>query len=131
MNGSEGGNPVDRSAGLKIEVRLFATLRPYLPQGGDPTKTVLEGPADTRICDLIERLGIPSQLAQLVMVDGVHQHDSNRVLLDGESLSVFPPVAGGEAGMEGWKIGRMGAREWKDGRLEDWKHGRVLPERNA
>ena len=80
---------------MKIEVRLFANLRAYLPSGNDGTKAVLELPDGTRLCDVIERLSIPPQLAQLVMIDGIHETNRKRVLSDGATISLFPPVAGG------------------------------------
>jgi molybdopterin converting factor small subunit len=80
---------------MKIEVRLFANLRTYLPPGSDGTKAVLELPAGTRLCDVIDRLGIPPQLAQLVMIDGLHETNRDRVLSDCAVISIFPPVAGG------------------------------------
>ena len=80
---------------MKIEVRLFANLRSYLPPGSDGTKIVLDLPDGARLCNVIERLCIPAQLAQLVMVDGVHETNHERMLTDGIVVSIFPPVAGG------------------------------------
>lgn len=78
-----------------IEVRLFASLRKYLPPNGDGTKVNLQVPHGSRLDELIERLGVPPQLAQLVLVDGVHETNHQRTLVDGAILSIFPPVAGG------------------------------------
>lgn len=86
---------------MKIEVRLFANLRRYLPAGGDGTKAAVELPEGAKLADLIDRLGVPPQLAQLVMVDGVHETDRQRVLHDGAAVSIFPPVAGGTRGAGG------------------------------
>ena len=80
---------------MKIEVRLFATLRTYLPPGSDGTKAVLELPPGSRLGDVIDRLSIPVQLAQLVMIDGLHESNRDRILSDGANVSIFPPVAGG------------------------------------
>ena len=80
---------------MKIEVRLFANLRCYLPPAGDKSKAVLDVPDGTRLRDVIGRLNIPTQLAQLVMVDGVHETNRERILHDGAVVSIFPPVAGG------------------------------------
>jgi molybdopterin converting factor small subunit len=80
---------------MKIEVRLFASLRSYLPAGSDGAKLFLEMPDGSRVIDVCERLKIPPQLAQLVMVGGVHEPDRDRPLRDGDTLSIFPPVAGG------------------------------------
>jgi len=80
---------------MKVEVRLFASLRKHLPPGGDGTRAVLEVPDGMRLSQIIERLGIPAPLAQLVMVNGVHEPDRTRLLSDGAVVSIFPPVAGG------------------------------------
>jgi len=80
---------------MKIEVRLFANLRAYLPSGSGGTKAVFDLPNDTRLCDVFKRLGIPPQLAQLVMVNGVHETNCERELSEGAVVSIFPPVAGG------------------------------------
>ncbi len=80
---------------MKIEVRLFASLRCYLPAGSDGTKAQLDMPDGTRLREVIEQLAIPPQLAQLVMVNGEHVSDRERALTDGAVLSIFPPVAGG------------------------------------
>jgi molybdopterin converting factor small subunit len=80
---------------MKIELRLFASLRSHLPPGGDGRKTVWELPPGSRVQDLIDQLGIPAQLAQLVMVDGRQQSDKDFALHEGAVVSIFPPVAGG------------------------------------
>jgi molybdopterin converting factor small subunit len=80
---------------LRVEVRLFASLRSYLPSGSDGARTVVELPDGGQLGDVIERLRIPTQLAQLVMVNGIHESGRDRTLRDGDTLSIFPPVAGG------------------------------------
>jgi molybdopterin converting factor small subunit len=45
---------------------------------------------------LIERLAIPPELAQMVLVNGQDvAREQQRVLQDGDTVSIFPPVAGG------------------------------------
>jgi molybdopterin synthase sulfur carrier subunit len=80
---------------MNVEVRLFATLRGYLPAGSDAACARLEMPQGARLNDVLERLGIPAPLAQLIMVDGLHQPDRQTVLHDGTVVSIFPPIAGG------------------------------------
>ena len=80
---------------MLVEVRRFTNLRSYLPSGSDGTKAELELPVGTRQGDVIERLAIPPQLAQLVMIDGIHETNRARVLSEGAVLSIFPPVAVG------------------------------------
>jgi molybdopterin converting factor small subunit len=80
---------------MHIEVRLFATLRRHLPAGNDGSKVTLDIPAGTQLDQLIDQLGIAPQLAQLVMIDGVHEPNRSRELFAGCVVSIFPPVAGG------------------------------------
>ena len=78
-----------------VEVRLFATLRDYLPPGGDRTGVQIETPDGASIADVISKLGIPARLAHLVLLDGRYEPDRRRRLKDGCVLSIWPPIAGG------------------------------------
>lgn len=80
---------------ITIEVKLFANLRPYLPEGGDGKSTTLQVDSGTPIQSVIDRFGIPSQLTQLVMIDGQHVTDYATPLDESCTLSIFPPIAGG------------------------------------
>ncbi len=80
---------------MNVEVRLFATLRDYLPPGGDRTGVQIEISDGAPIADVIDKLGIPAGLAHLVLLDGRHEPDRRRQLEDGCVLSIWPPIAGG------------------------------------
>ena len=79
---------------MEIEVKLFATLRDYLPKGSDrfSCKIEFEGPA--RVQDVLLRLNIPEEMPKIILINGVHGK-KEQVLKEGDVLSVFPPVAGG------------------------------------
>ena len=83
---------------MVIKVKLFAMLREKLPSdsnGEDVEVDVAEG---TTARNIIDRLEIPPQLAHLVMINGYHllpDEIVSRPLQAGETLSIFPPVAGG------------------------------------
>jgi len=66
---------------MKVEVRLFATLQPYLPAGAT-------------VRDVVESLKIPGELACLIVVNG-RDADPDQVLAPGDELAMFPPLAGG------------------------------------
>ena len=80
---------------LNIEVRLFASLRRYLPSSASGTSAHMDMPAGATIADVFEKLGIPAGAARLVLVNGSQESNTDRQLEDGCTLSVFPPVAGG------------------------------------
>jgi molybdopterin converting factor small subunit len=80
---------------VRIELRLFASLRKQLPPGSPRGKCALELPEGTTIGAVLERMDIACASAQMVLVNGEHDRDFDRVLGDGDVLSIFPPVAGG------------------------------------
>ena len=79
---------------MKVDVRLFATLQPYLPAGAEGDGVSLEFPAGATVRDVVESLKIPGELACLTVVNG---RDANleQVLAPGDELAMFPPLAGG------------------------------------
>ena len=77
---------------MKIEVRLFATLRRYAPGGRDPS--VFELPEGSRVGHVLEGLSIPKDATTVILVNG-RQSDEGRLLHDGDRIVIFPPVAGG------------------------------------
>jgi sulfur carrier protein len=80
---------------MEIEVKLFATLRDYLPKGSSRFSCKLEIDNQTRIQDVMSRLKIPDDLPKIILVNGVHGK-KDQILKEGDVLSIFPPVAGGE-----------------------------------
>jgi len=84
---------------MRIHVRLFASLRDRFPSDDRGRGDIeLDDPAS--LADLIERLEIPDPLAQMVLVDGLQAPSSReeragRILEDGQTVSIFPPIAGG------------------------------------
>jgi molybdopterin synthase sulfur carrier subunit len=81
---------------VNIEVRLFAQLRKYLPHGSSQGSTRIDMPDGATIADALAELGIPASAAHLTLVDGSHEANLGRQLKDGCTLSVFPPMAGGQ-----------------------------------
>jgi MoaE-MoaD fusion protein len=80
---------------VDIEVSLFANLNKFLPPGSSGRRARLTVATDTTIQALLDQLTIPAANAHLVAVNGRHQTDLSYVLHDGDSVSVFPPLAGG------------------------------------
>jgi molybdopterin synthase sulfur carrier subunit len=79
---------------MEIEVKLFATLRDYLPKGSDQFSCKVEMDSTDTVRDVLEKLKIPEEMPKIILVNGVHSN-LDRVLKFGDVLSVFPPVAGG------------------------------------
>ena len=84
---------------MRIQVRLFASLRDRFASGARGQGDIeLEDGAS--LADLIERLEIPDPQVQMVLVDGQQVPRTacgrdERILQDGQTVSIFPPVSGG------------------------------------
>ncbi len=81
---------------MKIEIALYATLSKYLPPGAQNRKAVIEVKDGTTVREVMDQLGIPAELPNILLVNG-RQSPEDTVLKDGEILSIFPPLAGGSA----------------------------------
>jgi sulfur carrier protein ThiS len=84
---------------VKITFKLFATLQDYLPAEATRSNAVtLEVAEATTVAQLIERFNLPPKLVHLVLIDGSFVPPAERlgrVLREGETLAIWPPVAGG------------------------------------
>lgn len=79
---------------MKVEVRLFASLGKFTPDGSGTRPFEVELDHGTTIVGLLELLGVPAETVKLVFVNGVHA-TGEAPLKDGDRVGVFPPVAGG------------------------------------
>jgi sulfur carrier protein len=79
---------------MEIEVKLFATLRDFLPEGSSRFSCKMEIEEKTRVQDILSKLKIPEEMPKIILVNGIHGK-KDQVLKEGDVLSVFPPVAGG------------------------------------
>ncbi|MBI4587254.1 MAG: MoaD/ThiS family protein [Candidatus Rokubacteria bacterium] len=80
---------------MKIEVRLFATLAAYLPDEGDGRSAVLELAEGSTATDAVRFLQIPTEIPMMMLING-RDAASEQPLTDGDVLSLFPPLAGGQ-----------------------------------
>ena len=81
---------------MNINVKLFASLRERItPKPGiaEPITIELEDNSST-IADLITKLGFPDSEVAIIFIKGVHQ-DRDQQLVDGTTVSMFPPSGGG------------------------------------
>jgi molybdopterin converting factor small subunit len=79
---------------MKVEVKLFANFRDYLPPGSDPYARLLDIEEGTTIQQVLQNLKVPPSMPMVFLVNGVYK-PADEVLQPGDVLSVFPPVAGG------------------------------------
>ncbi len=74
---------------MKITVKLFATLRT-----GRFDEKVIQFSNNITISDTLKEIGITSQEAAIIFVNGRHA-EFDQVLYDGDIVSIFPPIGGG------------------------------------
>jgi molybdopterin converting factor small subunit len=79
---------------MEIEVKLFATLRDYLPKGSGRFSCKVEIDDHTRIQDILAKLHLPEEIPKIILVNGIHGK-KEQTLKEGDVVSIFPPVAGG------------------------------------
>lgn len=79
---------------MKVEVKLFANFRDYLPPKSNGYSVALEVDTGTTISRVLEILKIPESIPMLALVNGIHRKFED-ALQEGDVLSLFPPVAGG------------------------------------
>lgn len=74
---------------MEIEVRLFATFRE-----GREKKQKVKINENTTLLDIINLLNIDEEEVAIMLLNG-RDGTSDRVLNDGDIVSLFPPVGGG------------------------------------
>jgi molybdopterin synthase sulfur carrier subunit len=79
---------------IEVTVKLFATLRDYLPRQCEGNSCTLEVGEGSTVGDVFRQLKIPREIKLLFLVNSTHA-DENRILNAGDMLSVFPPIGGG------------------------------------
>ncbi|MBW1973208.1 MAG: MoaD/ThiS family protein [Deltaproteobacteria bacterium] len=79
---------------MEITVKLFATLRKYLPEGSDRFSCHLQLDSDVKVLDVIKKLGIPEDMPKIILINGIHAKIDQK-LKNGDLVAIFPPVAGG------------------------------------
>ena len=84
---------------MRITLKLYAMLSDCLPDEARKTNSVALdiGPGMT-VAQLIGAHNLPPRLCHLVLIDGVFippEQRAQRALVDGETLAIWPPVAGG------------------------------------
>jgi len=84
---------------MKITFKLFASLQDYLPVEAKRTNALsLEVAEKTTVAQIVERFALPQKLVHLVLIDGAFvppAERAGRTLHEGETLAIWPPVAGG------------------------------------
>jgi sulfur carrier protein ThiS len=88
---------------MQVTFKLFAMLSDHLPQQvegrhREGNAIVLELPEGTTVQQVIDRFNLPAKLVHLVLIDGAFvpkEARAERALKEGETLAIWPPIAGG------------------------------------
>ena len=79
---------------MKVQLKLFATFRQYLPAEAKGSTVELDVPSGTRVSELLATVGMAPQESPMILVNG-RGIDSDRILVEGDVVAVFPAMAGG------------------------------------
>jgi sulfur-carrier protein len=79
---------------MQIEVRLFATLRRYIPEIKQTGWVMAEIEEGATIADLMEKLGVPDDETKVIMRN-FRQAEREDHLCDGDRVAFIPAVGGG------------------------------------
>lgn len=84
---------------MKVTLKLYATLSDHLPDSARKSNALqLDLAAGTTPAQVIESQNLPLKLCHLVLIDGVFippAERATRALVEGETLAIWPPIAGG------------------------------------
>ena len=84
---------------MKITFKLYATLQSHLPAEAKNNALDIEVPPDATLHSVIDRFNVSHKDAHLVLVNGRYfgetERDTPGVLTEGDTVAVWPPVAGG------------------------------------
>jgi molybdopterin converting factor small subunit len=77
---------------MVVQLKFFAGLRNYLP--AEPFPYPAEVKEGATVADVLALYKVPEDKPHILLLNGVHCDLAAR-LSDGDTLSLFPPVAGG------------------------------------
>lgn len=84
---------------MRVKLKLYAGLQAYLPENSEDNAILLDIDGDSTVHQLIDRFKVPRQEAHLILLNGVYvesgARDKSGLLMEGDTLAVWPPVAGG------------------------------------
>lgn len=79
---------------MLIDVKLFASLREYLPADAEEYTAKVPTEPGARIQNLAERLKLPDDMPMIFLLNGQHA-DADDEVREGDVVSIFPPISGG------------------------------------
>jgi sulfur carrier protein ThiS len=83
---------------VKVTVKLYATLGDYLPPGSKGNRVEVDVVEPVAVDAVLLPFLLPPKLTHLVLVNGVFippEARASTCLGEGDTLAVWPPIAGG------------------------------------
>lgn len=83
---------------MQVNIEFYASLMKYLPPGKSRFRREIKVDDGLILNQLIQQFHISLAEAHIVLVNGHYvegEDRANRVLVEGDVVSIWPPVAGG------------------------------------
>ena len=83
---------------MHVTIKLYATLGDYLPPGSKNNRVEADIADHSTVTAALAPFALPPKLTHLVLVNGVFIPPNERAttrLQAGDTLAVWPPIAGG------------------------------------
>ncbi len=83
---------------MEITLKLYAGLTQYLPENSEKHATQLNISSSETAFSILDKFNVPKESAHLVLLNGVYLQPDEREksnFKEGDTLAVWPPVAGG------------------------------------
>ena len=80
---------------MKVEVRIFATLRKYVPELGVGEPKILDLPEGTTFKELRDQLELPPEEVRVIMRNGRHV-ELDELIADGDRIAYESCLVGRE-----------------------------------
>ena len=83
---------------MKIKLKLYASLKQYLPAGTPKNEAEIDIAEGTSVQAVLDSIGMHQGIYKLVLVNGVFivpEERETRLFIEGDVFAIWPPVAGG------------------------------------
>ncbi len=83
---------------MDITLKLYATLSHCLPETAKKNEIHLKVAEGTSVMDILNQYQVPKENCHLILINGNYTPllaAEAKILNDGDTLAIWPPVAGG------------------------------------
>lgn len=84
---------------MRLKLKLYAGLEKYLPCGSENNTTQIDISENSSVNAVLKQCNLPEDMVHLILLNGIYinpeQRDTINLFVDGDTLAVWPPVAGG------------------------------------